>query len=224
MLFGSPSALRRASFVIVFACAVVSGACAGRGVFKPEYEYEEELYLALDGSATLNVNASVASLVALRGFTLDPNPRARLDRAAVRAPARRDDYRRERRRRRLDVHADAAARAAGASAGAAPRDPDHWHNAGSTAATIERGSDQKMTGKTVLLVEDNPHNRKIFSGMLVHAGFAVVEAEDGHQALEAVDKALPDVILMDLSIPGVDGWEVTRRLKADPRTGEYRPG
>ena len=76
------------------------------------------------------------------------------------------------------------------------------------------------TGKTVLLVEDNPHNRKIFSGMLVHSGFAVVEAEDGHQALAAVapDKPLPDVILMDLSIPGIDGWEVTRRLKADART------
>ena len=72
--------------------------------------------------------------------------------------------------------------------------------------------------KTVLLVEDNPHNRKIFSGMLVHSGFTVVEAEDGHQALAAVAKALPDVILMDLSIPGVDGWEVTRRLKDDART------
>lgn len=85
MLFGPPSAVRRASVVIVCACAVLTSACAGRGVFKPEYEYEEELYLALDGSATLNVNASVASLVALRGFALDPNPRARLDRAAVRA-------------------------------------------------------------------------------------------------------------------------------------------
>jgi two-component system cell cycle response regulator DivK len=72
--------------------------------------------------------------------------------------------------------------------------------------------------KTVLLVEDNPHNRKIFSGMLTHSGFQVVEAEDGHQALAAMQKALPDLILMDLSIPGVDGWEVTRRLKADPRT------
>ena len=75
-----------------------------------------------------------------------------------------------------------------------------------------------MTGKTVLLVEDNPHNRKIFSGMLAHAGFTVVEAEDGHQALAAVEKALPDLILMDLSIPGIDGWECTRRLKADART------
>ncbi len=71
---------------------------------------------------------------------------------------------------------------------------------------------------TVLLVEDNPHNRKIFSGMLTHSGFVVVEAEDGHQALAAVERALPDVILMDLSIPGIDGWEVTRRLKADART------
>lgn len=85
MHFGPPSAARRACFVVAFACALVTSACAGRGVFKPEYEYEEELYLALDGSATLNVNASVASLVALRGFRLDPDPRARLDRGAVRA-------------------------------------------------------------------------------------------------------------------------------------------
>lgn len=71
---------------------------------------------------------------------------------------------------------------------------------------------------TVLLVEDNPHNRKIFSGMLTFSGFTVIEAEDGHQALAATAGTLPDVILMDLSIPGIDGWEVTRRLKADPRT------
>lgn len=79
---------------------------------------------------------------------------------------------------------------------------------------------EPATGKTVLLVEDNPHNRKIFSGMLTHSGFAVVEAEDGHAALAAMapEKALPDVILMDLSIPGVDGWDVTRRLKSDART------
>ena len=72
--------------------------------------------------------------------------------------------------------------------------------------------------KRVLLVEDNPHNRKIFSGMLTHSGFEVVEAEDGHQALAEMARQLPDIVLMDLSIPGVDGWEVTRRLKADPRT------
>ncbi|HEX4458006.1 MAG TPA: response regulator [Polyangia bacterium] len=72
--------------------------------------------------------------------------------------------------------------------------------------------------KRVLLVEDNPHNRKIFSGMLTHSGFEVVEAEDGHQAIAAMAKQLPDIVLMDLSIPGIDGWEVTRRFKADART------
>jgi hypothetical protein len=69
----------------VLVVCVLASACSGGGVFKPEYEYEEELYLALDGSATLNVNASVASLVALRGADLDPDPRARIDRARVRA-------------------------------------------------------------------------------------------------------------------------------------------
>lgn len=64
--------------------ALVAAAGCG-GAFKPEYEYEEELYLSLDGSATLNVYASVASLVALRGAALDPDPRARIDPDTVRA-------------------------------------------------------------------------------------------------------------------------------------------
>ena len=71
---------------------------------------------------------------------------------------------------------------------------------------------------TILLVEDNLHNRKIFQGVLAHAGFHVIEAEDGGQALLAVGQERPDLILMDLSIPVVDGWECTRRLKADPAT------
>ncbi|MBI4265703.1 MAG: hypothetical protein HY657_15115 [Acidobacteria bacterium] len=58
-------------------------ACGSR-IFPPEYEYEEEIYLSLDGSATVNVNASVAALVALRGADLDVDPRARLDRTRVR--------------------------------------------------------------------------------------------------------------------------------------------
>jgi two-component system cell cycle response regulator DivK len=73
-------------------------------------------------------------------------------------------------------------------------------------------------GKTILLVEDNPHNRKIFSGMLTHHGFRVREAETGDAALASVADEPPDLILMDLSIPGVDGWECTKRLKADPKT------
>ncbi len=74
------------------------------------------------------------------------------------------------------------------------------------------------TPPTILLVEDNLHNRKIFQGVLAHAGFKVVEAEDGGKALSAVTAEKPDLILMDLSIPVVDGWECTRRLKADPAT------
>jgi hypothetical protein len=65
------------------ALAVIASACGG--VLKDEYEYEEELYLDLDGSATIYVNASVPALVALRGADLDANPRARLDRDRVRA-------------------------------------------------------------------------------------------------------------------------------------------
>lgn len=68
---------------LVIALAVAASAC--RGVIKPEYEYEEELYLGLDGSATLYVNASVAALVALRGADLDVDARARFDRTRVRA-------------------------------------------------------------------------------------------------------------------------------------------
>ncbi|HEY6360636.1 MAG TPA: hypothetical protein VIX63_06005 [Vicinamibacterales bacterium] len=64
--------------------AALTSACGG-GLLKKEYEYEEELYLSLDGSAQLNVNASVASLVALRGADLAVDPRARVDRADVRA-------------------------------------------------------------------------------------------------------------------------------------------
>jgi hypothetical protein len=78
-----PSGTRRAVYVLLLVVAAAGAACGG--VLKPEYEYEEELYIALDGSATLNLNASVASLVALRGVDLPTDPRARLDRQRVRA-------------------------------------------------------------------------------------------------------------------------------------------
>jgi hypothetical protein len=68
---------------VLIAAAVLASAC--RGVLKKEYEYEEELYLDLDGSATLYVNASVPALVALRGVDLSVDPAARLDRQRVRA-------------------------------------------------------------------------------------------------------------------------------------------
>jgi hypothetical protein len=78
-----PSGTRRAVYVLSLILVAVGAGCGG--VLKPQYEYEEELYIALDGSATLNLNASVASLVALRGVDLPTDPRARLDRQRVRA-------------------------------------------------------------------------------------------------------------------------------------------
>jgi hypothetical protein len=73
---------RRFALVMLLALTLAVSAC--RGVLKKEYEYEEELYLDLDGSATLYVNASVPALVALRGIDVDTNPRARFPRQRVR--------------------------------------------------------------------------------------------------------------------------------------------
>ena len=74
----------RSWVVIALAAAVAASGCGG-GVLKKQYEYEEELYLSLDGSATLSVNASVPALVALRGVDLNVSPRARFDRDRIRA-------------------------------------------------------------------------------------------------------------------------------------------
>jgi hypothetical protein len=65
-------------------CVLVSSACGGTGLFR-QYEYEEEIYLALDGTATVYVNSSLAALNALRGTSFDTRPGARVDTAAVRA-------------------------------------------------------------------------------------------------------------------------------------------
>jgi hypothetical protein len=77
--------LRHRVLLFVVACAMAAAACGGRGVFTQQYEYEEELYLQLDGSATAFVNASVPALIALRGADLDANPKSRPDRDKVRA-------------------------------------------------------------------------------------------------------------------------------------------
>jgi len=70
----------------------------------------------------------------------------------------------------------------------------------------------------ILLVEDNEMNRDMLSRRLVRNGYEIVIAVDGQ---EGVDKALsekPNLILMDMSLPVIDGWEATRRVKADPAT------
>jgi len=68
----------------------------------------------------------------------------------------------------------------------------------------------------VLLVEDNEHNRRIFAGVLTHFGFSVQEAEDGEEALTLVLRDPPDLVLVDLSLPVMDGWTLAGRLKQDP--------
>jgi two-component system cell cycle response regulator DivK len=70
----------------------------------------------------------------------------------------------------------------------------------------------------LLLVEDNEENRDGLSRHLRRKGFEVLVAVDGQQGVEAARGGTPDLILMDMSLPVLDGWEATRRLKANPLT------
>src|SRR5258705_11136770 len=70
----------------------------------------------------------------------------------------------------------------------------------------------------ILLVEDNEMNRDMLSRRLLRQGFEVVMAVDGGQAVIMADSERPDLILMDMSLPVIDGWEATRRVKAADRT------
>ena len=70
----------------------------------------------------------------------------------------------------------------------------------------------------VLLVEDNEMNRDMLSRRLLRRGFEVVVAGDGEQGLAVAREQRPDLILMDMSLPILDGWEASRRLKADEVT------
>jgi CheY-like chemotaxis protein len=72
----------------------------------------------------------------------------------------------------------------------------------------------------ILLVEDFDDAREMYRDYLEFAGFRVETARDGHEAIEKARKLRPHLILMDLSLPGVDGWEATRILKSDPDTAQ----
>ena len=85
--------------------------------------------------------------------------------------------------------------------------PLHW--------TVEPSA---ALGQTILLVEDNEDNRIIYSTVLRHVGYDVLEAQDGVEAIELARTKLPHLILMDISIPVIDGWEATRVLRQDPLT------
>lgn len=75
-----------------------------------------------------------------------------------------------------------------------------------------------MPSKTVLVVEDNLDNRMIYTTILSYAGYAVLEAKNGAEGVRLAREHAPTLILMDLSMPVMDGWEATRRLKSDPET------
>ena len=70
--------------------------------------------------------------------------------------------------------------------------------------------------KRILVVEDQPDNRQIIRDMLAGTDYEITEAEDGEQALAAVAKERPDLILVGVQLPIMDGYEVTRQIKADP--------
>ena len=75
-----------------------------------------------------------------------------------------------------------------------------------------------MATKRVLIVEDNFDNRTIYSVLLQHAGYVVIQAPDGEEGVRLARSERPDVILMDLSMPVLDGWGALERLKAEPST------
>jgi two-component system cell cycle response regulator DivK len=70
----------------------------------------------------------------------------------------------------------------------------------------------------VLLVEDNEMNRDMLSRRLIRRGFEVVFAVDGQQGVDLAKSERPDIILMDMSLPVIDGWEATRQVKSDDAT------
>jgi CheY-like chemotaxis protein len=77
-----------------------------------------------------------------------------------------------------------------------------------------------MAGERILIVDDNATNLKLVAYLMKANGYTVDTALDAEAAIEAIRHHHPDVILMDIQLPGIDGLELTRRLKADPATRE----
>lgn len=79
-----------------------------------------------------------------------------------------------------------------------------------------------MAEGRILIVEDDPKALQLMTDVLQHAGYTVIHATEGSEALEAARGNHPDLVLMDVQLPGMDGLEIARRLKEDPTTAKIR--
>jgi two-component system, cell cycle response regulator DivK len=73
-----------------------------------------------------------------------------------------------------------------------------------------------MGGKRILVIEDHEENRRLLRDLLTSVGYELIEAVTGEEGLTSAETQVPDLILMDIQLPGIDGYEVTRRIKANP--------
>ena len=83
--------------------------------------------------------------------------------------------------------------------------------------TLIESSEPQPMAKTVLIVEDNELNMKLFHDLLDAHGYKTLQTRNGMEALSLAREHRPDLILMDIQLPGIDGYEVTRRIKANPQ-------
>jgi CheY-like chemotaxis protein len=75
-----------------------------------------------------------------------------------------------------------------------------------------------MTAERILVIEDNERNLKLVRDVLQYAGYQVLEARTGEDGVELAERSAPDLVLMDLQLPGIDGTEALRQLRHSPRT------
>ena len=88
--------------------------------------------------------------------------------------------------------------------------------AAATSAAVDASAEAPVP--LILVVDDYEDNRDMYSQYLQFAGLRVAEAANGKEALSKTAELMPDLIVMDLSLPGVDGWQATRMIKQDPKT------